>query len=144
MLQLALKTGWSLEYVFSLPIEIISEFRALNTWHPFTEERQAEQLGTIASLLSHQVFKKGYEPHELFPYLKSVPDWIEDPRVQTARAGKRSTHELAMIGAPQDLRAKRLEYINQLIREEIEIEEAKSPEERDRAAIRELTKLLRE
>lgn len=138
MLQLAIATGWSLEYIEQLPFEVLAEFKALNAWHPFTDDRQAHQLGTIASLLSHQVYKKGLQPHEMFPYLQNgVPDFLEDERVFKARQLVNQT-----IMMPDKVRVKALENIRQKIREEIDIEQAN--EFPDLYVVRELNKLLRE
>lgn len=48
ILQLATSTGWSIEYCEGLDFETLSELKALNSWVPFTPERQAGQLGVIA------------------------------------------------------------------------------------------------
>jgi len=136
MLQLAIKTGWSLEYISDLPFEVLAEFKALNAWHPFTDDRQAHQLGTIASMLSHKVYKKGYQPHELFPYLQNgVPDFLEDDRVAKARKLLNSTLQM-----PNGIREKASENIRSKIQEEIDIENAS--EFPDRYVIGQLSTLL--
>lgn len=138
MLQLAIATGWSLEYIEQLPFEVIAEFKALNAWHPFTDDRQAHQLGTIASLLSHQVYKKGLQPQEMFPYLQhGIPDFLEDERVSKARNLVGSTMQM-----PDSVRKSALINIHTKIREEIQIEQ--ELEYPDLYVVRELSKLLKE
>jgi hypothetical protein len=136
ILQLALAWGQPLEYIESLPFEVISEFKALNAWSPFTPEREANQLGLIASMMSHQVYKKGKSATELFPYLQSgVPDFLEDERVAKARALIKNT-----TTAPEQIRTKQLETITNAIRDEIEIE--RSSDSPDLYVIRQLTNMI--
>lgn len=117
-MQLAIKTGWSLEYIEALPFEVIAEFKALNAWHPFTEDRQAHQLGVIASMLSAKVYKKPMKPDEIFPYLQSgVPDFLEDERVAKARKILKS-----MGDAPEHIRESQLAEFSVKLKEEIDIE----------------------
>lgn len=124
-----------MEYVESLPMEVIAEFKALNAWSPFTPERQAFQLGQIASMISHQVYKKGMSPSEMFPYLKhGVPDFLEDERVAKARNLITGT-----MNAPEHIRKRQLETIRNAIREEIDL--IKSGDY-DPYVVRELTKLV--
>lgn len=136
MLQLAIAWGQPLEYIENLPFEVLSEFKALNAWSPFTPERQAHQLGAIASMLSHKVYKKGKSASELFTYLQDgVPSFMEDERVFKARSLIRSAGD-----APAHIREQQLKTIKTAIAEELEIEN--NSDDPDLYVIRQLTKLI--
>lgn len=135
MLQLALKTGWTLEYIESLPYEIISEYMALNRWVPFTDDRQAQQLGDIYHLLSAQVYKTPVKPEERYPYLKSgVPDEFLDSRIRIANQEIKG-----LAGLPEEIVDQRTKVLVQAIDEDIADERSKHVP--DRYVIRELNQI---
>ncbi|EDM66141.1 hypothetical protein PE36_00050 [Moritella sp. PE36] len=90
----------------------------------------------IASLLTHQVYKKGQPATELFPYLQpGVPDFLEDERVSKARKILNST-----INMPDKLRESNLKTFITAIKEEIQIEG--DLDDPDYYVIRQLKKLI--
>lgn len=86
ILKLTIATGWTLEYIESLPESIISEYIALNSLMPFTHDAQAYRDGVTASILWNKDVQKKKDlrsPHEIYPYLKpGTPDWLKDELVK--------------------------------------------------------------
>lgn len=74
-LKLCIATGWSLEYVESLSLNALNEFKALNLISPFVHDAQAHREGLIATLLYNQNVSKKKDlksVSDLFPYLGKV------------------------------------------------------------------------
>jgi len=138
---LAIQTGWTLEYIENLPFEIFAELKALNSWKPFTYEREANQLGLIAQLLHNQNIDRKHRHHaktasEIFPYLKNeIPEHLEDERVLKVRKILSS-----FSNAPEEVRAANLNSVMNKVREEVEIEKAK--EYPDHYVIDRLSKII--
>lgn len=89
MLKLAISTGWTIEYVESLPITTIRELQGLNQMSPFLYEEQSRREAIIATLIYNQkVTKKAHlkSVTDLFPYTKGgIPEEYEDEIVLKAR-----------------------------------------------------------
>ncbi|CAH7477253.1 hypothetical protein VCHA38O209_50279 [Vibrio chagasii] len=137
MLQLAIAWGQPIEYIESLPMETLAEFKALNAWAPYTPEAALHQNAVIASMLSHKVYKKGMSPTELFPFTSlDVPNFLEDEMLAHARNLIRST-----MDAPSQIRGAQLATIHNAIQEEIDMEKAK--DDPDDYLLREYGKLLK-
>lgn len=93
-------------------------------------------LGEITSLLSHQVYKKGYSATDRWSFLKpEIPTFLEDGRVIKAKRLITS-----LMDMPELIQKENRANFVSAIKEEIEIE--KSLDEPDLYVIRELSKLL--
>lgn len=84
-MQLAIATGWTLEYIDSMKLSDYNAMLALNSIHPFTYDVQSERDGLLITETFNQRRKKQLKVHELFPYLKQgTPTWIKDKNVMKA------------------------------------------------------------
>ena len=134
---LAVSTGWTLEYIDSLPKCDFNSMMALNCVEPFTHDISARREGLLITELFNSRRKKQMKVSEMFPYLSDEPpEWLTDQSVKVAKM---------LITRHEEGCLKRKEiptysYIEPKIIEETEIERRK--ENPDRRKLNELNKLL--
>lgn len=134
---LAIETGWTLDYIDSLPLHEFNSLQALNAIHPFTYDIRAEREGLLVTEMVNSRRKKQIKSDELFPYLsRKPPEWLSDETVRTAKELIRR-HETGCQrrGVPPDYK-----YVRNLIDEELAIERAKKRP--DEHKIKDLINLL--
>ncbi len=134
---LAVATGWTLEYIDSMPVEDFNSMLALNYISPFTHDAQAERDGLLITETLNSRRKKQLKSEDIFPYLsKGTPKWLTDRTVETAKElVRRHEQSCSLRGDEPDYA-----YIAPKIREEIEIESNKNVP--DTFKITELQKLI--
>ena len=134
---LAVSTGWTLEYIDSLPMSEFNNMMALNYLEPYTHDVGNRREGLLITETFNARRKKQLKVHEMFPYMSdSTPKWLSDETVQTAR------ELIARHERGSELRGVKPDYafIKPKIEEEIIIESEKNKP--DELKIKQLTQLL--
>ena len=119
---LAVATGWTLEYIDSLPLSEFNSMLALNYLEPFTHDISSRREGLLIAETFNARRKQQIKVAELFPYMSNeAPSWLSDKTVQTAKELiRRHEHGCELRGVAPDY-----EYVRPLIVEEVKIESAK-------------------
>lgn len=120
MLQLAIATGWSLEYIENLPVSTFHEFKALNLLRPFNGRAEQEIMAFHATLQYNLNVKKGDQKstQELFPFLTTdTPEFLEDEVVLKARRIKKT-----IAGQPPTVQVTSQKQFNEKVHEQIDME----------------------
>jgi hypothetical protein len=138
MLKLALALSQPIEYIESLDLDTLNEFKALNIISPFTHDAQAWREGLMATLIyNNNVTKKKdlKKVSDLFPYLDpSTPDYLEDEIVLKCRKALTACNTGGMVNESM--------YKDVLAAINVEIEEARNRDVPDQYRISELRKLI--
>jgi hypothetical protein len=134
---LAVATGWTLEYIDSLPMDEFNNMLALNYIEPYTHDVQSRRDGLLITETFNARRKKQILVADMFPYMSDeTPDWLVDKTIRIAKEFI-TRHEEGCIKRKV---TPTYDYILPLIKEEIAIENAKkSP---DKSKIDGLSKLL--
>lgn len=134
---LAVATGWTLDYIDSLPLHEFNSMLALNYLEPFTHDIGNRREGLLITETFNSRRKKQLKVHELFPYMSDeLPDWASDKTVMVAKELiERHEHGCRLRKTTPDYN-----FIRPKIEEEIEIEEGSG--EPDGLKIKQLKQLL--
>jgi hypothetical protein len=134
---LAVATGWTLEYIDSLPMSEFNNMMALNYIDPYTHDVQSRREGLLITETFNARRKKQLKVHEMFPYMSDGnPDWISDNTVELAK-------ELILrhrTGCESRNQTPDYAYVKPLIKEEIAIEISKP--DHDVYKVKQLKQLL--
>lgn len=135
---MALAWGQPIEYIESLDLDTLNEFKALNLISPFTHEAQAHREGLTATLIYNSTVTKKKDLKkvtDLFPYLDSTtPDYLEDEIVLKCRKALLSCGIGSMLNENM--------YRDVIAAINVEIEEASNLDIPDQYRITELSKLI--
>ena len=134
---LAVATGWTLEYIDSMPMYEFNNMMALNYIDPYTHDVTSRRDGLLITETFNSRRKKQASISDLFPYMANkTPDWLIDKAVLTAR----NLIERHESGCKLRKETPTYDFIRPKIEEEIEIE--KSSSDPDKNKIKQLQKLL--
>ncbi len=134
---LAVATGWTLDYIDSLPRNDFFGMQALNYIEPYTHEFQSQREGLLLTETYNARRKKPISMSELLPYTNvNNLGWLVDDCAEKAKVLiTRHEHNSKVRGVAPDYN-----YVRRLITEEISSENEKLKP--DMYKIRELTQLL--
>ncbi len=134
---LAVATGWTLDYIDSLPMSEFNNMLALNALEPYTHDVSNRREGLLITETFNARRKKQVKLAELFPYMSDEPpEWLADKTVKIAME-LIDRHEK---GCERRGVEPTYDYISPKIEEEIDIEESKS--EPDKLKLKRLLELL--
>ena len=138
MLKLAIAWGQPIEYIESLDLDTLNEFKALNLISPFTHDAQAQREGLIATLIYNNNATKKQDlkkVSDLFPYLdQKTPEYLEDEIVIKCKKALASCSVAGMFDK------QRHNHVIAAIK--VEIEEANNATPPDHYRVNELNKIL--
>ena len=134
---LAVATGWTLDYIDSLPRNDFFGMQALNYIEPYTHEFQSQREGLLLTETYNARRKKPISMAELLPYtdVNNLKWLVDDSSEKAKELIRRQEATSKAKGVPPNY-----DYVRGLITNEIANENDKP--EPDMYKIRELTQLL--
>ncbi|BCV28491.1 hypothetical protein [Shewanella algae] len=120
MLQLAITTGWTIDYVESLDKGTIQDLQALNMLSPFLYSTASNERARLASFIYNSNVMKSKDmlsASDIFPYIKQeLPQELENNELVILRS---KINELSSI-PNEEIRNKQKQFLLDKITEEIE------------------------
>lgn len=120
MLQLAITTGWTIDYVESLDKGTIQDLQALNMLSPFLYPTASSERARLASFIYNSNVMKSKDmlsASDIFPYIKQeLPQELENNELVILRS---KINELSSI-PNEEIRNKQKQFLLDKITEEIE------------------------